>query len=132
MNLIGGRRGGVGGGAGPPPPPPPHFSRLTHPLLPCAKQKAMNLSILLVCNSLLSVLSQKYASFIAALFEIDCFLPVVHRCFLIFTNALPLISGHGLKFCACALHTDPLTSQPPHIQYASAAYDDVKLISLLQ
>ena len=30
----------------PPPPPPPTFSRLTHPLLPYAKQKHRNLSYL--------------------------------------------------------------------------------------
>ena len=35
--------------------------------------ETMNLSILPVCNSHLSVLSQKYASFIAAFLEIDCF-----------------------------------------------------------
>ena len=79
----------------------------------------MNLSILPVCNSLPSVLSQKHTSFIAALLEIDCFLPVVHCCF---TDAVPLISGHGLKFCARALCTDHITSSPPHIQYTSAAY----------
>ena len=85
-------------------------------------KKTMNLSILPVCNSLLSVLSQKHASFIAALLEIDCFLPVVHCCFFIFTDALPLISGRGLKFCAHASHMDHPISWPPHIQYASAAY----------
>ena len=62
------KRGGPGG------PWPP---RLTHPLLPCAKQKAMNLSILPVCNSLPSLLSQKHASFIAAFLEIDCPLSIV-------------------------------------------------------
>ena len=49
------------------------------------------------------------------------FLPVVHRhdrCSSIITDALPLISGRGLKI----LRTDHLTSWPPHIQYASAAY----------
>ena len=50
----------------------PTFSRLTHPFLPCAKQK--NLADLPICNSLLSALSHNYASFIAALFEIDYFL----------------------------------------------------------
>ena len=76
--------------------------RLTHPLLPCTKQNTINLSILPVCNSLLSFLSQKYASFIVALLEIDWFLPVVHRCFFIFTDALSLTSGRGLRFCARA------------------------------
>ena len=102
----GGRAGGGGGGGGMPP------SRLTHPLLPCAKQ---NLSILPVCNSLLFiVLNQKHASFIIALLEIDYFPPVVHP---IFTDELPLISGRGLKFARA------LTSWPPHIKYASATYD---------
>ena len=66
------------------------------------KENTMDLSILPVCNSLLSFLSQKHASFIVALLEIDCFFAcnVVHRCFFIFTDALPLISGRGLKFCA--------------------------------
>ena len=91
--------------------PPPHFSRLIHPLLPCAKQKTMNLSILAVCNSLPSVLSQKHASFIAAFLEIDCFLPVVHHCFFIFTDAVSLISGRGLNFA----RADRLPSWPPHI-----------------
>ena len=50
----------------------------------------MNLSVLPVCNSLLS----KYASCITALLEIDYFWPVVHDCF---TDGLLLISGYGLK-----------------------------------
>ena len=40
-----------------------------------------------------------------------------------FTDALPLISGRGLDFCARASRADRLTSWPPHIQYASAAYE---------
>ena len=69
FDLIGDGTGGPGGGGH----GPPTFSRLTHPLLPYARQKTMNLSILPVYNSLPSVLSQKHASFIAALLEIDCF-----------------------------------------------------------
>ena len=51
--------------------------------------------------------------------SLTVFLPVVHRCFSIFTDAVPLISGRGLKI----LRADHLISWPPHIQYASAAYD---------
>ena len=57
----------------------------------------MNLSILPVCKSLLSFLSQTHASFIAALLEIDCFLPAVHHCFFIYHERVTLISGRGLK-----------------------------------
>ena len=60
----------------------PHtFSGLTHPLLPYAKHKHWNLSIL---PFLLSALSQEYASFIAALLDIDCFCMFFH-CFFNFT-----------------------------------------------
>ena len=107
-------------------PFPPTISRLIHPLLPCAKQKTMNLSILPVCNSLLSVLSQKHAVSLL-LFEINFILPVVHRCF-VSMNALLLISGHGLKFVR-ALCARVVISWPPHIQYASAAYGIYHYIS---
>ena len=40
---------------------------------------------------------------LVALLEIDYFLPVVHCCFFIFTDVVPLISGRGLKFCACII-----------------------------
>ena len=54
-----------------------------------------------VKNMLVSLLlSSKLTVFCLALLEIDCFLPVVHHCFFVFTDAVPLISGRGLKFCA--------------------------------
>jgi hypothetical protein len=93
-------------------PWPPTFQGYhTHSCLVLSK-KTVNLSILPVYNSLLSALSQNYASFIAILFELDCFwlLSIIISSFSpCFHNALPLVSGRGLKFC---LHTNclgPLT-----------------------